>query len=80
MPDTLPRGHQGGPIARRHVGRTVCLPTRAMGRAVRRGPPLPCLGIRTDPLRPRTVGIPTLLLRTVTSWGKSWGGMGIVRS
>ena len=35
------------------------------------------LGIRTDPLRSRTVGFPTSLLRAVTSWGKSWGGVGL---
>ena len=37
VPDTLPRSHQGGPITWRHVERIVCLPTRATGRAVRRG-------------------------------------------
>ena len=40
------------PVAQRHVGRIVCLPTRVTGHAVRRGPPLPRLGMRTDPLRP----------------------------
>ena len=47
------------PVARRHAARTVCLPTRVTGHAVRRGPPLPRLGMRTDPLRPgRRLGFP----------------------
>ena len=72
----FPAAAHHGPIAWRHAGSTVCPPMRATGRAVRRGPPLPRLGIRTDPLRPWTVGFPTSLLHAVTSWGKSWGGVG----
>ena len=41
------------PVARRHVARSVCLPTHVSRHAVRWSPPLPCLGIRTDPLQLR---------------------------
>ena len=51
-PDTLLAAAHHGPVARRHVARIVCLPTRATGHAVRQGPPLPRLGMRTDPLQP----------------------------
>ena len=72
----FPAAARSGPIARRHAARIVCLPTRATGRAVRRGPPLPRLSARADLLRPEwTVEVPAELLREVTLRDKR-GGMG----